>query len=317
MTEQLKRRNFFQRNLNQIILQCIALVGIAWYFVFFYFPYYGLTIAFKDFKFKAGIMGSQWIGFKFFQELITDINLPMVVRNTVSISFLKILICFPAAILFAILLNEIRGLRFKKIIQTISFFPHFISWIIISLVITYMFAPEFGLVSNLLLKLGIISKPLNILADAQSFYWLAVFSELWKSTGWSSILFIAAISGIDPTLYEAAVVDGASRLRRIINITLPSITGTIILVFLLQFSSIFSGVGGIFEQSMFLGNAVNYDKSIVLGLYTLRTGIALGRFSYATAVGLVNGVVSLALLLISNAVCWRFFGRGLYTGGNN
>ena len=293
------------------------MLGIGWYFLFYYVPYYGLIIAFKNYKFRDGIWGSAWVGLKNFRELLTDFNLPMVIRNTVSISVLKILVCFPAAILFAILINEIRSLRFKKIVQTISFFPHFISWIIISLVITYMFAPEFGLVNNLFLSLGIISKPMTVLSAPGSFYWLAVCSELWKSTGWSSILFIAAIAGIDPTLYEAAVVDGASRWRRIINITLPSITGTVILVFLLQFSNIFTGVGGIFEQSMFLGNAVNYDRSIVLGLYTMRTGIALGRYSYATTVGFVNGVVSLTLLLASNAVCWRFFGRGLYTGGNN
>jgi putative aldouronate transport system permease protein len=304
------------RSVNQIILQCIALGGLAWYLLFYYVPYYGLTIAFKDYKFNKGILGSPWVGLKYFRELLTDISLPIVIRNTVCISLLKILICFPAAILFALLLNEIPRPGFKKVIQTISYFPHFISWIIISLIAVYMFSPEYGMVNHLLMGLGLISQPLTILTDAGSFYWLAVFSELWKETGWSSILFIAAISGIDPTLYEAAVVDGASRWDKILHITLPSITGTITLVFLLNFSNIFAGVGGIFEQSMFLGNPLNYDRSIVLGYYTLKTGIALGRFSYATAVGFVNGVVSLILLLSSNAICHKFFGRGLYTGGS-
>lgn len=301
---------------DQLILQVIALGGLAWYIIFYFIPYVGLTIAFKDYSLSQGLLEGEWVGLKYFRELFTDPNIGIVIRNTVCISALKILICFPASIMFAIFLNEIKCLRYKKLIQTVSYFPHFISWIILSLILVYWFSSDFGLVNDLLMKLRIIDRPLDLLNNKDAFYGLAVFTELWKETGWSAILFIAAIAGIDPTLYEAAVVDGASRWKRIVHITLPSIKGTVVLMFLLTFSGIFSGSGSTMEQSMFMGNAMNYDNSIVLGYYTMQTGLNLGRFSYATAVGLVNGIVSLALLLGSNAFCKRFLGRGLYTGGD-
>ena len=176
----------------------------------------------------------------------------------------------------------------------------------------YWFSPEFGFVNNVLLSLHIISEPITPLTDSGSFYWLAVFTQMWKETGWSAIIFLAAIAGIDPTVYEAAIVDGASKLQRIIHITLPGITGTIILMFLMNLGNLFSGGAGTFEQAMFLGNPMNLDKSTVLSLYTLKTGIQLGRFSYATAVGFMNSVVSLALLLICNSLCKKLFNRSLY-----
>jgi len=302
---------------NQIILQIMALGGLAWYIIFYYLPYYGLTIAFREFKLVNNIFDAEWIGFKYFRELLPDRELYRAVVNTVSISVGKILICFTSAVLFALLLNEVPRLRFKKFVQTVTYFPHFISWIIVSLMIDYFFSTEFGMVNHLLMGLGLINKPITILIDPNAFYGLAVFTELWKSTGWSAIIFLAAIAGIDPTLYEVAVVDGASRWQKMFYITLPSIMGAVILVFLLNVSGIFSGVGGIFEQSMFLGNALNHNRSNTLGVYTMKTGISLGRFSYATAVGLVNGTVSLTILLISNGLAKKFFGRGLYTGGDN
>lgn len=301
---------------DQLILQLIALGGLAWYIVFYFVPYVGLTIAFQDYSLSQGLLEGEWVGLKYFQELFSDPNLWIVIRNTFCISALKILICFPAAIMFAVFLNEIKCLRYKKLIQTVSYFPHFISWIILSLIMVYWFSTDFGLVNDVLMRLHLIERPLDLLNNKDAFYGLAVFTELWKETGWSAILFIAAIAGIDPTLYEAAVVDGASRWKRILHITLPSIKGTVVLMFLMTFSGIFSGTGGTMEQSMFLGNAMNYDTSIVLGYYTMQTGLNLGRFSYATAVGLVNGIVSLVLLLGSNGFCKRFLGRGLYTGGD-
>ncbi|MCL2343044.1 MAG: ABC transporter permease subunit [Firmicutes bacterium] len=308
----MRKRRF---STDQIILQLCALVGLAWYIIFCYVPYFGLTIAFKNFDLSQGFFGGSWAGLQYFAELFKDPQLGMVIRNTFVISLLKIVICFPAAIIFAVLLNEVTKIRYKRVIQTVSYFPHFLSWIILSLVMIYWFSSDFGLVNDVLTKLHLINKPLDWLNNPSAFWWLAMFTELWKETGWSAILFIAAISGIDPTLYEAAVVDGASRIKRIFFITLPSIKGTVVLMFLLTFCNIFSGVGGTFEQSMFMGNALNYNTSIVLGYYTLQTGLNLGRFSYATAVGLINGLVALALLLGSNAFCKRFLGRGLYTGG--
>jgi len=306
-------------NSNQVILQVIALTGTAWYVLFFYFPYIGLSIAFRDFKLTDNLFdmrNTTWIGFQFFGEMIRDREMPRVIANTVIISLMKLAVCLPSAILFALLLNEVPKLWYKKLVQTISYFPHFISWIIISLIALYFLSPQFGMINILLTNLGLISRPLTVLTNSKDFYWLATLLELWKELGWSSILFIAAVSGIDPTLYEAAIVDGASRWHKMFYITLPSIMGVVVLVFILQFSGIFSGGGGTFEQSIFLGNTLNMDKSMVLGHYTMKTGISLGRFSYATAVGLVNGIVGLILLGAANSFCKKFLGRGLYTGGD-
>jgi putative aldouronate transport system permease protein len=303
---------------DQIILQVIAIVGISWYLIFFYVPYIGLTIAFREFRLTDSLFGGQWTwaGFRFFGEMMNDIQIPRIIRNTVLISLLKLGTGLPAAVLFALLINEIPRRGFKRLAQSISYFPHFIPWIIVASIALYFFSPQFGMVNDLFMRLGFIERPLTILSDADSFYWLATWSELWKSLGWSSILFIAAASGVDPTLYEAAVVDGANRWHKMFYITLPSILGVVVLVFILNFSSLFAGLGGTFEQSMFLGNALNNSRSMVLGHYVLNTGIALGRFSYSTAVGMVTGVIGLILLTIGNFTCKKIFGRGLYTGGD-
>jgi len=311
-----KKRREIDR--DQIILQVIAIAGIAWYLVFFYVPYIGLTIAFREFRLTDSLFGGQWtwVGLRYFQEIANDIQMPRIIRNTMVISLLKLVTGLPAAVLFALMLNEIPRLRYKKFVQTISYFPHFIPWIIVSLMALYFFSPQFGMVNTLLMSLGVIDRPLNILHSSDAFYWLATWSELWKSLGWSSILFIAAVAGVDVSLYEAAVVDGATRWHKMFYITLPSIMGVVVLVFILNFSSLFAGLGGTFEQSVFLGNTINQDRSMVLGHYVLNTGINLGRFSYSTAVGLVTGVVGLCLLTIGNLTCKKFLGRGLYMGGD-
>ena len=303
---------------NQVILQIIAIAGIGWYLIFFYVPYIGLTIAFRDFRLTDSLFGGQWtwVGFRYFEEMVRDIQMPRIIRNTMMISLMKLLTGLPAAILFALLLNEIPKLWFKRLVQTVSYFPHFIPWIIVALMSLYFFSPQFGMFNTLFMSLGLIDRPMTILTDSDSVYWLFTWLELWKSLGWSSILFIAAVAGVDPTLYEAAIVDGASRWHKMFYITLPSIMGVVVLVFILQFSSLFAGLGGTFEQSVFLGNTLNMDRSMVLGHYVLNTGIALGRFSYSTAVGMVTGVVGLTLLGIGNFVCKKFLGRGLYTGGD-
>ena len=306
----LSRRTRFDK--NQLILQAMALAGVLWYIIFHYVPMYGLIISFLEYDFIKGILGSPFVGFKYFIELFTDPEIPGILYNTLAIAILKLFLCFPVTIIFAILVNEISSKWLKKFVQTVSYFPYFISWIIVSMIAIYWFSPEFGLVNNILTGLHIVDKPITPLTDSGAFYWLAVFTQMWKETGWSAIIFIAAISGIDPTIYEASIVDGTSKLQRIIYITIPSIFGTIILMFLMNLGNLFSGGAGTFEQAMFLGNNLNRNTSTVLSLYTLRVGIQLGRFSYATAVGFVNSVVSLALLLFCNNLCKKLFNRSLY-----
>jgi putative aldouronate transport system permease protein len=302
---------------DQVILQAIAIAGISWYLIFFYIPYIGLSIAFREFRLTDQLFGGTWrfAGLTYFIEIINDIRMPRIIRNTVLISLLKLVVMLPASVIFALLLNEIPRQKFKRFTQSISYFPHFIPWIIVALIMLYFFSPSFGMINDLAMRMGWIDSPITILSDVNAFYGLAVWSDLWKALGWSSILFLAAASNVDPTLYEAAIVDGATRWHKMFHITLPSIMGVIVLVFILNFSSLFAGLGGTFEQSMFLGNPMNADRSVVLGAYVLSTGINLGRFSYSTAVGMVTGIIGLILLTIGNLTCKKIFGRGLYTGG--
>ena len=233
-----------------------------------------------------------------------------------AIGALKLIICFPLAILFALLLNEIRSKKFKRVVQTISYFPYFISWIIVTMVAQYMFNSRNGVVNHLLLSLGLIHQPTIIMADANAFWWLAVGTSAWKETGWSAIIFLAAIAGIDESIYEAAIIDGATKVQRICYITLPCIAGTIILMFLLNFAGVFSGGSGTFDQSYFMGNERNYDRSYVLSYYVLKQGIMQGRFSFGTAVGFLNSVVSFLILMGSNLICKKATGRSLYMEGD-
>lgn len=302
--------------LDQVILQCMALVGVAYMLLFFYTPMYGCILAFKDYKFFKGIWGSDWVGMANFAELFNDPNMGMVMRNTICLSLLKILICFPIPILFAVLLSEFQLNRYKRLVQTASYFPHFISWVIISLMMNYLFTDDNSLMNTFLKSMGLTQQSYNMLNDPDAFYWICVWSETWKEMGWSSIIFLAAISGIDREIYEAATVDGASRIQKIIYITLPNLTNAVVIMFMMNFSGLLSGGGGAFDQSYFMGNPLNYDRSIILGTYTLEVGISLGRFSYATAVGLVNSVVSMMLLLLCNGASKRFLGRSLYIEGD-
>lgn len=277
---------------------------------------YGTVLAFKDYKFFKGIWGSDWVGWANFKELFTDITMGMVMRNTICISLLKILICFPMPLIFAVLLSEFQLPRYKRIVQTASYFPHFISWVIISLMMSYLFTDDNSLLNTFLKSTGLTTESYNMLNHPETFYWVCVWSESWKEMGWSSIIFLAAISGIDHEIYEAATVDGASRMQKIIYVTLPNLTGAIVIMFMLNFSGLLSGGGGAFDQSYFLGNALNYDRSIILSTYTLEVGISLGHFSYATAVGLVNSVVSMLLLILCNSASKKFLGRSLYIEGD-
>ena len=316
--EKVRKKKKWKFDSNQIILQVIALIGIAWFIIFSYIPFIGLTLAFREFRITDNMWDFSnvtWVGLDHFRQLFSGIQLPRIIRNTFAINLMKLLTGLPAAVLFALLLNEIPRVKYKKTVQTISFFPHFIPWVIVALLAVYFFSPSFGMLNSWLIGWGVIDRPLMWLHSADHTWWLFTWLELWKSLGWSSILFIAAVSGVDPTLYEAAVVDGATRWHKMYHISLPAIKGVVVLVFILQFSGLFSAIGGTFEQSVFLGNALNSSRSMVLGHYILETGIALGRFPYATAAGLVLGLVGLTMLTIANLACRFFLGRGLYTGG--
>ena len=299
----------FQR---QWALHMILILGLIYLLIFAYIPMVGIIIAFKRYKLTSGVMGfftSEWVGFKWFAEFFASPLSGMYIRNTIVLSALKLLVCFPAPILFALMLNEVRSSKFKRVVQTCSYLPHFISWVIVSGLCFTMFSSVNGVVNELLLKAGWISEPLSILFDGKQYWGLAVGTELWKEMGWNAIIYIAAISGIDATLYEAAEIDGASRLRRIWHVTLPSIKGTIISMFILSLGGL---VNGNMDQAMMLGNTLNRDYSEIINSYVLKVGMASFRFDYGAAVGLMQSVISIILVFSSNALSRKITGASIY-----
>jgi len=293
-----RKKGFLPRLLEQWPLQVIALAGAAWLILFSYVPLPGIYIAFSDYKVTNGVFAGAFVGLKHFSEFLTDKNLPNVLINTLAISGLNLSIGFVVPIIFALLLNELKNLRYKRVVQTISYLPHFLSWVVLGgFLISW--TSEYGLINQILFQLKLIKTPTYLLSDENSFWAVALISQLWKETGWNAILFIAAIAGVNPELYESATLDGANRFQKARYITLPGILPTIAILFILQSAYILSSN---FDQIYVLRNTLNANRSTVLDIYTYRIGIQLGRFSYSTAVGLTKSVVSLILLLITNKV---------------
>lgn len=298
------RSRFLPRLREQWPLQVIALLGAAWLIVFSYVPLPGIYIAFSDYKVTRGIFGGAFVGLKHFAEFLTDKNLPNVIINTLAISGLNLTIGFVMPIIFALLLNELKNLRYKRVVQTVSYLPHFLSWVVLGgFLISW--TSEYGLINQLLMQFNLIKTPTYLLSDEQYFWWVALISQLWKETGWNAILFIAAIAGVSQELYESATLDGANRFQKARYITVPGISSTIAILFILQSAYILSSN---FDQIFVLRNTLNANRSTVLDIYTYRIGIQLGRFSYSTAVGLTKSVISLLLLLITNKVSERVTG---------
>ena len=305
---------------SQLPLQAFAVLGMIFFLVFAYIPMTGLLIAFKDYRSITGFAGfftSPWTdnhGFRHFIALFRDPWFSRIMRNTIGISLLKLVFSFPAPIIFALALNELRFNKFKRVVQTISYLPHFISWVVVyGLVFTFL-NTQSGLVNRVLMDMKLVVQPVNILANADAYWALAVITDVWKELGWWSIIFLAAITGIDPGLYDAARIDGAGRLRCIWHITLPGIRGTITVLLILAVGGLFSGgMGGSnFEQTFLMGNSVNYQKSMVIGYYAYQMGILNQRYSFATAVGMFQSVISVILVFLSNWTAKKLTGEGIY-----
>ncbi|RED41821.1 sugar ABC transporter permease [Paenibacillus sp. VMFN-D1] len=309
--------SIIKRLQRQLPFQVFVWVGLAYLIVFSYIPMFGIIIAFKDYKISSGIEGiftSPWSGLSHFRELIDDYNFPMLVRNTLVISVLKIIFSYPVPILFAILLSEVRHVFLKRFVQTVSYLPHFISWVVVTGIAYAFLSSGYGVVNDLLLNLHLIRKPLEVLTNPDSFWGLAVSTAIWKEAGWWTIIFLAALAGIDPSLYEAAEIDGAGRLKRILYITLPGLKSASIVILILTIGSMLGGglVGSNFEQAMLLGNSLNSDKSQIIQTYAFSIGLAQGRFSFATAVDLMQSVISVLLIFGSNTIAKRLSGTGLF-----
>ncbi|WP_255570372.1 sugar ABC transporter permease [Cohnella sp. CFH 77786] len=292
-------------------------LGILFLILFSYIPMFGIIIAFKDYRISTGIEGiftSSWAGLGHFRELVDDYNFPNLVRNTLILSVLKIVFSYPVPILFAILLSEVRHVALKRFVQTVSYLPHFISWVVVTGIAYAFFSTGYGIFNDMLLSTGIIKKPIEVLTNPDSFYGLAVSTAIWKEAGWWTIIFLAALAGIDPSLYEAAEMDGAGRLKRILYITIPGLKSACIVVLILTIGSMLGGglVGSNFEQAMLLGNPLNSEKSQIIQTYAFNVGLAQGRFSFATAIDLAQSVISVFLIFTSNAIAKRVSGTSLF-----
>ena len=272
-----------------ILLSFILLV------IFRYIPIYGVTIAFKEFDISRGILLSPWNNFKYFRWLFEDPFFGRVLFNTIWLSLLRLVFAFPCPILLALLLNEVRHSAFKRTIQSISYLPHFISWIILGGIIKEILSPQRGAIAYIFSILG--RTPINLLTEKATFRGLLVATGIWQGMGWGSIVYLAALSSIDPSLYESAEVDGANRLRQAIHITIPSLTFVMTIIFLMTVSRILRQS---FEQIFNLYNPLVYEVADVLETYIFRQGIVRAEYSYTTAVGLFQNVVGVIVLIIVN-----------------
>lgn len=293
---------------QQRYLLLMVLPGMIWLLVFCYLPMYGCQIAFQNYRITDALGSSEWVGFKWFVKFFHDASFRQVMKNTFGISLLKLAFGFTAPIIFALMLNEIRNVRFKRVVQTLSYLPHFLSWVILGgIMITWL--SDTGVINLVLRALGILEEGVSFLADPRYFWGISVISEIWKELGWGAIIYLAAISGIDPSLYEASEIDGANRLQRLWNITLPEISGTIAILFILQVGGI---MGSNFDQIFVLHNALNDSSSNVIDMFVYKIGIGNGSYSYATAIGLFRSVVSLLLLVFANKVTSKLEGSSLF-----
>lgn len=274
----------------------MAIPVIVFYIIFSYIPLAGLQIAFKDFNFGAGIWGSPWAGLKHFTAFFNGPYAWRTIRNTMILSLYTILVCFPLPILFALLLNEVKGKLFKRTVQTVSYLPHFISLVVICGIIKE-FTQSTGLISALLALVGVPAE--TMLLNPDRFRAIYVISDLWQTVGWNSIIYLAALSSVDPTLYDAAAVDGAGRFRRILHVTIPAIMPTIIIMFILRVGQ-FMSVG--YDKILLLYNSSIYETADVISTFVYRKGVVESNFSFSAAVGLFNSLVNFVLVVVVNKI---------------
>lgn len=283
---------------SQWQIQSMVIPGLIFIFIFSYIPMYGVLIAFKDYNFFSGIMGSPWVGLKHFKTFFNEPNIGMLFKNTIGISMLKTLFGFPGPIIFALLLNELITPRFKKFVQSVSYLPHFVSIVVVVGMFSKFCSANGGLFNEVLVGLHIIKEPVNFLSDPKYFWTVLVVLHCWKGLGWGSIIYCAAISGIDQTLYEAATIDGAGRFRKMTSVTLPGIMPVVVIYMIFAISGMLTGSG--FDDIYLLRNPLTYDVGETFSTYSYTMGLSQGRYSFATAIGLFTSVVNIILMFTAN-----------------
>ena len=283
------------RVLYIFILPCVISL-----IVFAYWPMYGATIAFRDYSFRLGILRSPWVGFSHFEALFTHFMFWDVFRNTIIISLLRLIFVHPAPIILALMLNELRMQKYKRLVQSMSYLPHFVSWVVVMNIMTIILTPHGGVVNTIRGNLGLPS--IFFLGEAAYFYPILILSDIWKNIGWGTIIYLSALTSINQELYESAALDGAGRLSMCWHVSLPSIKMTIGILLILSMANILN-VG--FEQIFLMQQPANMHISEVFDTFILRMGLAQGRFEFATAAGLFRSVITLIMLLIVNAAAKR------------
>ena len=288
-------------------LYLLLLPAVVFFILFAYVPMFGLVIAFKDYNIFQGVFGSEWSGLANFKEMFSIPEFWQITRNTLLLNFLGLVVGFPAPILIALMLNEIRSKLFKRVSQSLLYLPHFMSWIVLGGIIYAVLSPKYGIVNEIIRWLGFG----EIYFMADKFWWIIVYtlSAVWQSAGWGTIIYLAAMTAIDPSLYEAASIDGAGRLRKIWSVTIPSIMPTVIILFILAIGQMVT-IG--IEQPLALANPVVTEVSEVISTYIYAVGIKQGEFGLTTAVGLVQSVMNLVLILTANHWAKRAGGEGLW-----
>jgi len=287
-------------------LYLLLLPGFIYFIVFKYLPMFGIVIAFENYVPASGVLNSEWVGFKWFESFFGFPAWTRYLSNTLILSLMNIIFFFPAPIILALLLNEMMNLRYKKLLQTMLYVPHFISIVIVVSITFVMFGPS-GIVYKLTEK--VLGHSINYMGSPDTFRWMIIGQTIWKETGWGTIIFLAALTNVDTQLYEAAMVDGAGRLRRLWHITLPAIRSTIVLMLILRMGSVLD-TG--YDHLILMANPLNRKVSQTLDVFVYQQGIQAGQFSYASAIGLMKSIVSVTLVLASNKIAHLMGEQGLY-----
>lgn len=296
-----------RRLLKDRYIYLLLAPALIYFIIFKYIPMYGIIISFQDYSPVRGFFGSEWVGFKHFADFFGSYTFGKIFRNTILISLYKLFWGFPVPIILALMLNEVRFSPFKRVVQTAVYLPHFVSWIVIANLTIVFFSTDSGLITAIVEQLT--GYRMNILANEQTFRSVLVASEIWKGAGWNAIIFLAAIAGIDPHLYEAARIDGAKRIQMMRHITVPGITAVMIILFILNLGFILDAG---FEQILVMQNPLVTDVSEIIDLHVYRVGLLSAQYSYSTAIGLFKSVTGLILIVLANKLVKKIDKEGLW-----
>lgn len=295
--EKKSKKDLWKTIKKQKTLILMSIPFLIYVFIFSYAPLIGWLMAFQNFKPAKGLFDQTWVGLKQFKFLFSDPTFIKVIRNTLAMSLINLSLSFACSIGFALLLNEVKNILSKKFVQTISYLPHFLSWIIVTGIVSQVLSTETGIVNQLLMWFNITDSPINFFAETKYFWGIVGAANVWKEVGWGSIIYLSAITAINPDLYEAAEIDGAGRFQRMLHITLPGIKPTIFILLIINIGNILNAG---FEVQYLLGNGVVQSVSQTIDIFVLKYGISLGNYSLATAAGIFKSMISIILIFLAN-----------------